>query len=240
MKAQQENLILFFMLISQERDVQRTFLENSKMSLFNYVGDQTIHRQPGPPGPPGPQGPSGLSFNKTSDGNYDAANKKLTNLQKCVDEKDAANKKYVDGILKGVGNLAFTGKYVGSLKTIGSSVNLGLDSSKGQLFNFGMKIGTDTSTALGSTKFSITMLCGQNVNIVLTLFYDVNTCRVNLKGSTMTLVSGNDLMPVNIVEVDCFAIMGYLTELDHKDLLDLQAEEFFWMMMGILFFQEKE
>ena len=240
MKAQQENLILFFMLISQERDVQRTFLENSKMSLFNYVGDQTIHRQPGPPGPPGPQGPSGLSFNKTSDGNYDAENKKLTNLQKCVDEKDAANKKYVDGILKGVGNLAFTGKYVGSLKTIGSSVNLGLDSSKGQLFNFGMKIGTDTSTALGSTKFSITMLCGQNVNIVLTLFYDVNTCRVNLKGSTMTLVSGNDLMPVNIVEVDCFAIMGYLTELDHKDLLDLQAEEFFWMMMGILFFQEKE
>ena len=28
----------------------------------------------------------------------------------------------------------------------------------------------------------------------------------------MTLVSGNDLMPVNINEVDCFAIMGYLTD----------------------------
>ena len=55
---------------------------------------------------------------------------------KCVDEKDAANKKYVDDILKGVGNLASIGKYVGSLKTIGSSVDLGFDSSKGQLFNF--------------------------------------------------------------------------------------------------------
>ena len=131
------------------------------------------------------------------------------------------------------------------MKIIGSSVDLGFDSSKGQLFNFGMKIGTDTSAALGSTKFTIAMLCRQNVNIVLTPFYDVNqkktyTCRVNLNGSTMTLVSGNDLMPVNIVEVDCFAIMGYLTELDHKDLLDLQAEEFFLMMMEILFFQEKD
>ena len=102
MKAQQENLILFFMLISQERDVQRLFLESFKMGLFNDVGDQTIHRQPGPEGPAGPQGPpdptgpGGLGFKKTSDGNYDAEDKKLANLQKCVDEEDAANKKYVD------------------------------------------------------------------------------------------------------------------------------------------------
>ena len=93
MKAQQENLILAFMLISQERDVQKIFLENFKMGLFNDVGDQTIHRQPGPAGPQGPPGPG---FKKTSDGNYDAEDKKLVNLQKCVDEKDAANKKYVD------------------------------------------------------------------------------------------------------------------------------------------------
>ena len=69
------------------------------MGLFNDVGDQTIHRQPGPEGlqgPPGPQGPSGPGFKKTSDGNYDAEDKKLANLQKCVDEKHAANKKYVD------------------------------------------------------------------------------------------------------------------------------------------------
>ena len=38
----------------------------------------------------------GPGFKKTSDGNYDAEDKKLANLQKCVDEKDAANKKYVD------------------------------------------------------------------------------------------------------------------------------------------------
>ena len=63
------------MLISQERDVQRTFLDKSKMGLFNDAGDQTIHRQPGPPGPLGPQGPSGPGFKKTSDGNYDAENK---------------------------------------------------------------------------------------------------------------------------------------------------------------------
>ena len=78
------------------------------MSLFNDVGDQTIHRQPEPEGPagperpagpqrpPGPTGPEEPSFKKTSDGNYDAEEKKLANLKKCVDEKDAANKKYVD------------------------------------------------------------------------------------------------------------------------------------------------
>ena len=96
MKAQQENLILFFMLISQERDEQRIFLENFKMGLFNDVGDQTIHRQSGPEGPAGPQGPPGPGFKKISDGNYDAEEKKLANLQKCVDEKYAAIKKYVD------------------------------------------------------------------------------------------------------------------------------------------------
>ena len=41
------------------------------MDLFNDVGDQTIHRQPGPAGPQGPPG-----FKKTSDGNYDAEEKK--------------------------------------------------------------------------------------------------------------------------------------------------------------------
>ena len=51
---------------------------------------KNIHSQPGPPGPPGPV------FKKTSDGNYDAEDKKLANLQKCADEKDATNKKYVD------------------------------------------------------------------------------------------------------------------------------------------------
>ena len=72
------------------------------MGLFNDVGDQTIHRQPGPEGragpkgPARPQGPPGVGFKKTSDGNYDAEEKKLANLQKCVDEKDAASKKYVD------------------------------------------------------------------------------------------------------------------------------------------------
>ena len=75
------------------------------MGLFNDVGDQTIHKQPGPEGPQGPtgptgptgrQGPPGPGFKKTSDGNYDAEDKKLENLQKCVDEKDATNKKYVD------------------------------------------------------------------------------------------------------------------------------------------------
>ena len=72
------------------------------MGLFNDVGDQTIHRQPGPEGragpkgPAGPQGSPGLGFKKTSDGNYDAEEKKLANLQKCVHEKDAASKKYVD------------------------------------------------------------------------------------------------------------------------------------------------
>ena len=63
------------------------------MGIFINVGDQTIHRKPGPRGPQGPPGPG---FKKTSDGDYDAENKKLANLQKCVDEKDAANKKYVD------------------------------------------------------------------------------------------------------------------------------------------------
>ena len=82
MKAQQENLILFFMLISQEKDVQRIFLESFKMGLFSDVGDQTIDRQPvpegraGPEEPAGPQGPPGLGFKKTSDGNYDAEEKK--------------------------------------------------------------------------------------------------------------------------------------------------------------------
>ena len=71
-------------------------LESFKMGLFNDIGDQTYHRQPGPAGPEGPQGPAGPGFKKTSDGNYDAEEKKLANLQKCVDEKDAANKKYVD------------------------------------------------------------------------------------------------------------------------------------------------
>ena len=112
--------------------------------------------------------------------------------------------------------MASIGKYVGSLKTVGSSVDLGFDSSKGQLFSFGMKVGKDTSTTLGQTKFTITKLCDQNVNIALTPFYDVNqkktyTYRVNLNGSDITLVTGNDLEPVNIVEVECFAIMGYLT-----------------------------
>ena len=74
------------------------------MGLFNDVGDQTVHRQPGPAGPEGPegsagpagpQGPPGPGFKKTSDGNYDAEDKKPSNLQKCVDEKDGANKKYV-------------------------------------------------------------------------------------------------------------------------------------------------
>ena len=63
------------------------------MGIFINVGNQTIHRKPGPRGPQGPPGPG---FKKTSDGDYDAENKKLANLQKCVDEKDAANKKYVD------------------------------------------------------------------------------------------------------------------------------------------------
>ena len=54
---------------------------------------RNIHSQPGPEGPEGPLGPG---FKKSSDGNYDAEDKKLANLQKCVDEKDAANKKYVD------------------------------------------------------------------------------------------------------------------------------------------------
>ena len=80
-----------------------------------------------------------------------------------------------------------------------------------------MKVGKDTSTTLGQTKFTITKLCDQNVNIALTPFYDVNqkktyTYRVNLNGSNITLVTGNDLEPVNIVEVECFAIMGYLTD----------------------------
>ena len=69
------------------------------MGLFNDAGYQTIHGQPGPQGPSGPSGPPGPpgpGFKKTSDGNYDAEDKKLTNLQKGVDEKDAANKKYVD------------------------------------------------------------------------------------------------------------------------------------------------
>ena len=148
--------------------------------------------------------------------------KKLTNRQKCVDEKDTANKKYVDDILKGVGNLASIGKYVGSLKTVGSSVDLGFDLSKGQLFSFGMKVGKDTSTALGQTKFSITKLCDENVDVVLTPFYNVlqkktYTC-VKLNESTLTLATGNDLEPVNIVEVECFAIMGYLT--DTKSFLE--------------------
>ena len=67
------------------------------MGVFNnFVDDdydENIHSQPGPAGPQGPPGPG---FKKTSDGNYDVEDKKLTNLQKCVDEKDAANKKYVD------------------------------------------------------------------------------------------------------------------------------------------------
>ena len=46
------------------------------MGLFNDVGDQTIHRQPGPAGPEGPARPAGPQgppgFKKTSDGNYDA------------------------------------------------------------------------------------------------------------------------------------------------------------------------
>ena len=58
------------------------------MGLFNDVGDQTIHRQPGPEepagpegpagpqGPPGPTRPEGLGFKKTSDGNYGAEEKK--------------------------------------------------------------------------------------------------------------------------------------------------------------------
>ena len=59
------------------------------MGVFkNY--DTNSYSKQGPPGPPGP------GFKKTSDGNYDAEDKKLTNLQKCVDEKDASNKKYVD------------------------------------------------------------------------------------------------------------------------------------------------
>ena len=58
------------------------------------------------------KGPPGPGFKKTSDGSYGAEDKKLTNLHKCAVEKDAANKKYVDDILKGVGNLAPIGKFV--------------------------------------------------------------------------------------------------------------------------------
>ena len=80
-----------------------------------------------------------------------------------------------------------------------------------------MKVGSNPNNAPGSTKFTITKLCNQNENIVLTPFYDINqkktyTCRVKINGSTLTLVTGNDLEPVNIVEVECFAIMGYLTD----------------------------
>ena len=63
--------------------------QQENQGLFNDVGDHTIHGQQGPAGPQGPPSPG---FKKTSDGNYDAEDKKFTNLQKCVDEKDAANK----------------------------------------------------------------------------------------------------------------------------------------------------
>ena len=103
------------------------------------------------------------------------------------------------------------------MKTVRSSVDLGFDSSKGQLFSFGMKVWTDTTTALGQTKFTITNLCDQNTEIVLTPFYvllqkKTYTCRVKLNAPTLTLVTGNDLEPVNIVEIECFAIMGCLTD----------------------------
>ena len=103
------------------------------------------------------------------------------------------------------------------MKTVGSSVDLGFDSSKGQLFSFGMKVGTDTITALGQTKFTITNLCDQNTEIISTPFYVIlqkktYTCRVKLNAPTLTLVTGNDLEPVNIVEIGCFAIMGYRTD----------------------------
>ena len=61
--------------------------------INNYDGLLKGRQRRGLPGPPGPPGPG---FKKTSDGNYDAEDKKLANLQKCVDEKDATNKKYVD------------------------------------------------------------------------------------------------------------------------------------------------
>ena len=59
--------------------------------INNYDGLLKGRQRRGLPGPPGP------GFKKTYDGNYDVEDKKLTNLQKCVDEKDATNKKYVDG-----------------------------------------------------------------------------------------------------------------------------------------------
>ena len=44
----------------------------------------------------GVQGAPGVGFNLTSDGNYDMNGKKLTNVGKPTDDKDAASKKYVD------------------------------------------------------------------------------------------------------------------------------------------------
>ena len=58
--------------------------------INNYDGLLKGRQRRGLPGPPEP------GFKKTYDGNYDVEDKKLTNLQKCVDEKDATNKKYVD------------------------------------------------------------------------------------------------------------------------------------------------
>ena len=40
----------------------------------------------------------------------------LTNLQKCEEEKDATNKKYVDDLLIGFGNLASIGTFVASFE----------------------------------------------------------------------------------------------------------------------------
>ena len=44
----------------------------------------------------GIQGAPGVGFNLTADGNYDMVGKKLTNVGKPTDDKDAATKKYVD------------------------------------------------------------------------------------------------------------------------------------------------
>ena len=75
MKEQQKNPFLFSLSIFQERDVQRFFMENFKMGLFNNVRDQNNH-----PGPLGPRGPPRRGLLLDDDGNPDFTSKRLTKV----------------------------------------------------------------------------------------------------------------------------------------------------------------
>ena len=74
-------------------------------------GDQGIqgpkgdHGATGPTGPKGATGTSGTSFNLTSDGNYDMANKKLTSVAKGTASNDTVTKNQLDTKLSLSGGL---------------------------------------------------------------------------------------------------------------------------------------